>query len=349
MIVLGIDTSCDDTGVALVEDGKTVISNVIASQHQFHGQFGGIVPSLASRRHARTFNVVLEEAMTVACLTYKDVDAIAVSSDQGLALSLTVGVAGAKTLALVTGLPLIGVHHVEGHVYSCIMANDGLDYPFVCLTVAGGHTLILLAHEFGRYELLGHTRDDAAGEAYDKVARRLGLEYPGGPVIDRLAHEGNPRAYRFPRPMLNDGLEFSFSGLKTAVNVCIDELEREGKSFSVADVAASFQEAVVDVLVAKTVTALRDRNVTQLAVAGGVAANKRLRERLGEVENSEQGVKVFFPPLSLCVDNGAMIAGAAYHRLSRGERSGLLLDSRANAPLGEFEVKYRAPGRYGHA
>ena len=346
MIVLGIDTSCDDTGVGIVEDGKTIISNVIASQHKFHDRYGGIVPSLASRRHAKNFNIVLEEALREANLGYKDIDAIAVSSKQGLALSITVGVAGAKTLALVAALPLIGIHHVEGHVYSCVMANEALNYPFVCLTVAGGHTFILLAHEFGRYELLGHTRDDAAGEAYDKVARRLGLEYPGGPVIDRLAQQGNPGAYRFPRPMLNDGLEFSFSGLKTAVNTQIDKMEREGIVFSVEDVAASFQEAVVDVLVAKTLQALKTKNVRHVAVAGGVAANKRLRERLGELQESHDDIEVFVPPLSLCVDNGAMIAGAAYHRLCRGEQSSLKLDSKANTPLGELQVKYRAPGRY---
>ena len=346
MIVLGIDTSCDDTGVGVVEDGTRIITNVIASQHKFHVRYGGIVPSLASRQHARIFNLVLEEAMQESGLAYGDLDAIAVTSKQGLALSLTVGVAGAKTLALATGRPLLGIHHVEGHIYSCLMASDELTYPFLCLTAAGGHTMILLAHEFGRYELLGHTRDDAAGEAYDKVARRLGLGYPGGPLIDRLSQKGNPRAFQLPRPMLNEGLEFSFSGLKTAVNILIDRLERENADFRVEDVASSFQEAVVDVLVAKTLMALRSRGLRKVAVAGGVAANSRLRQRLEELQATTGELHAFFPPLSLCVDNGAMIAGAAYHRLRRGERSTLRLDSVANAPLGELAVKYKAPGRY---
>jgi tRNA N6-adenosine threonylcarbamoyltransferase len=345
MIILGIDTSCDDTGVGIVENGKRIITNVIASQHKFHVRYGGIVPSLASRQHARVFNFVLEEAIRESGLDYSDLDAIAVTSNQGLALSLTVGVAAAKTLALATNRPLLGIHHVEGHIYSCVMANDALTYPFLCLTVAGGHTMILLAHEFGRYELLGHTRDDAAGEAYDKVARRLGLGYPGGPIIDRLSQVGDPSAFRFPRPMINEGFEFSFSGLKTAVNVLIDRLEQERVEFRVEDVAASFQEAVVDVLVGKTLLALRSRGLSQVAVAGGVAANQRLRRCLEELQTAGE-LDVFFPPLTLCVDNGAMIAGAAYHRLNRGEYSTLRLDSVANAPLGELAVRYKPPGRY---
>jgi N6-L-threonylcarbamoyladenine synthase len=347
MIVLGIDTSCDDTGVGIVEDGYRILSNVIASQHRFHERYGGIVPSVASRQHARVFNPILAQALETAGLGFDQIDAVAVTSDQGLALSLTVGVAGAKAIALAADKPLIGIHHVEGHIYSAVMANQGeLDFPFLCLTVAGGHTMLILARAFGEYELLGFTRDDSAGEAYDKIARRLGLEYPGGPVIDRLATEGNPSAFKFPRPMLTPGnLEFSFSGLKTAVNLTIEKLEQTGEPLPVADLAASFQQAVVDVLVAKTLVAAEQTDTRRLALAGGVAANSQLRSALKAVE-ANGDLQVYLPPMSLCVDNGAMIAGAAYHRLVRGEVSTLLLDSRANAPLGSLGVKYRAPGKY---
>lgn len=347
MLVLGIDTSCDDTGVGIVEDGVRVLSNVIASQHTFHERFGGIVPSLASRQHARVFNPILAQAMDTAKLSYSDIDAIAVTSDQGLALSLTVGVAGAKSLAMTLNKPLIGVHHVEGHIYSALMSHPGeLDFPFLCLTVAGGHTMLIVAHAHSDYELLGYTRDDAAGEAYDKIARRLSLPYPGGPVIDRLAANGDPTAYKFPRPMLKPGnLEFSFSGLKTAVNLLIDQLEKSGEEFRVEDIAASFQQAVVDVLVGKTLTAVAQRDISQVALAGGVAANSLLRSTL-QAQAENRGLRIFLPPMSLCVDNGAMIASAGYQHLVRGYSSDLKLDARANAPLGVHGVKYRAPGKY---
>ena len=347
MLVLGIDTSCDDTGVGIVEDGVRILANVIASQHVFHERFGGIVPSVASRQHARIFNPILSQAVETAGISYSEVDAIAVTSDQGLALSLTVGVAGAKALALTLGKPLVGIHHVEGHIYSALMAYPGdLDFPFLCLTVAGGHTMLILARAHGEYKLLGYTRDDAAGEAYDKIARRLGLPYPGGPVIDRLAAEGNPAAFKFPRPMLKPGnLEFSFSGLKTAVNLVLDRLQGEGEQFSVADVAASFQQAVVDVLVAKTLEAAERVNINQIAVAGGVAANSLLRSTLKAAEENG-GPRIFLPSMNLCVDNGAMIASAGYQHLVRGQASDLKLDSRANAPLGSLEAKYRAATKY---
>ena len=301
MIVLGIDTSCDDTGVGLVEDGLGILSNVIASQHSFHERFGGIVPSVASRQHARVFNPVLAEAIETADVDLGKVDAIAVTSDQGLALSLAVGVAGAKSLAMTLGVPLIGIHHVEGHIYSVLMAHAGsLDFPFLCLTAAGGHTMLIVAHSFGEYELLGFTRDDSAGEAYDKVARRLGLPFPGGPVIDRLAASGDPTRYRFPRPMLAPGnLEFSFSGLKTAVNKVIDNLETSGVPWSVEDLAASFQAAVIDVLVAKALDAAKLTGLDKLAVAGGVAANSLLRSRLAEAEAAGVAPRVPAPARAL--------------------------------------------------
>jgi N6-L-threonylcarbamoyladenine synthase len=347
MLVLGIDTSCDDTGVGVVRDGDQVLSNVIASQHDYHARFGGIVPSVASRQHAKIFNVVLAQAVAEAGIDYPDIDAVAVSSDQGLALSLTVGVAGAKALALALDRPLIGIHHVEGHIYAATMAGEGtLGYPFLCLTVAGGHTMLVVARAYGEYELLGHTRDDAAGEAYDKVARRLGLGYPGGPIIEKVAANGDPKAFSFPRPMLgSDNLEFSFSGLKTAVNMTIGDIEASGQPVPVEDIAASFQQAVIDVLATKTLSAARQHGIDAVAVTGGVAANRHLRETLLQAE-AAGGPRVYLPPLSLCVDNGAMVAGAGYERLKRGERSSLLLDARACAPLGSLEVRYRAPGKY---
>jgi N6-L-threonylcarbamoyladenine synthase len=350
MLILGVESSCDDTGVGIVADGTEVRANVLASQHAKHERYGGIVPSLAARQHSRAINVLLEQALEEAAVGFEQIDAVAVASDQGLAPSLAVGVAAAKTLALALDVPLLGVHHVEGHIYSNVMAHPGeLDFPFVCLTVAGGHTMLLHARALGTYELLGGTRDDSAGEAYDKLARRLGLGYPGGPVIDRLAREGDPTAFRFPRPMLDDDtLDFSFSGLKSAVTRQIEELERDGRAdalLPVEDLAASLQAAVVDVLVAKTLTAVERTGVRTVSVAGGVAANSLLRARLEAL--AEQGeIRAFFPPLDLCVDNGAMIAGVAYHLLAEGRRSTLALDYRANAPLGALGVRYRHASKY---
>ena len=347
MIVVGIDSSCDDTGVAIVADGEEIRANILASQHLEHERYGGIVPSLASRQHSRVINRIISQAFERAGLGYADVDAVAVASDQGLAPSLAVGVAAAKSLAMTLGKPLIGVHHVEGHVYSNLMVHrPRLDFPFVCLTVAGGHTMLLLAKELGTYELLGSTRDDAAGEAYDKIGRRMGLGYPGGPMIDRLARSGDPNAFAFPRPMLGRAnMDFSFSGLKSAVTRSIEDLEREGTPLPVEDLAASFQAALADVLVAKTRQAVELTGVLKVSVAGGVAANRSLRERLEQLEG-EDVLEPFFPPLELCVDNGAMIAGVAYHRLMRGERSSLALDYRSNAPLGSLAVKYRHLTKY---
>jgi N6-L-threonylcarbamoyladenine synthase len=347
MLILGVESSCDDTGIGIVADGVEVRANVLASQHAEHERYGGIVPSLAARQHSRAINVLLEQALEQAEVGFGDLDAVAVSSDQGLAPSLAVGVAAAKTVALALDVPLLGVHHVEGHVYSNVMAHpERLAFPFLCLTVAGGHTMLLHAHALGTYELLGSTRDDSAGEAYDKLARRLGLGYPGGPAIDRLARAGNPDAFHFPRPMLDgDALDFSFSGLKSAVTRQIEELERDGAPLPVEDLAASLQAAVVDVLVAKTLTAVERTGVTDVSVAGGVAANSLLRSRL-EALAADGAIEAFFPPLDLCVDNGAMIAGVAYHLLAEGRRSTLALDYRANAPLGTLGVRYRHASKY---
>jgi len=347
MLVLGIDTTCDDTSVGLVESGTRIMSNIIASQHDFHVRYGGIVPSVASRQHVKIINRLLTIAFEEAGVKYTDIDGVAVSSDQGLAPSLAVGVAVAKTFALVSGKPLIGIHHVEGHCYSPVLAfNQQLRYPFICLTVAGGHTMLLLVKAFGVYELLGHCRDDSAGEAYDKIARRLGLGYPGGPILDKLAAKGNPVAYDFPRPLMNSGdLDFSFSGLKSAVNRLVDQLESSGSAIPVEDIAASFQSAVMDVLIHKTVQSIGITGIRTVAIAGGVAANGELRRRLRQLAIDE-ALQVFIPPVDLCIDNGAMIAGAGYFHLAAGKHSSSSLDYRANAPLGELEVKYRHLSKY---
>ncbi len=347
MLILGIDTTCDDTGVGVVEDGVKIHSNVIASQHAAHQRFGGIVPMIAARQHVKSINPILEGAMREAGVTYDDLDAVAVSNDQGLLLSLVVGVAAAKSIALAKNIPLIGIHHLEGHIYSNILEHrDQLELPFICLTVAGGHTLMLEIEAHGRYAMWGHTRDDAAGEAYDKVARRLGLGYPGGPPIDRLSTEGNPQAFPFPRPMLNEKHgEFSFSGLKSSVIRTIDRLEAAGEEIPVADICASFQQAVVDVLVTKTLRLAEARDIPRIGLAGGVAMNRQLRETL-ERESQARGLRTFLPRPHLCIDNGAMVAGAAYFVWRQRGESSLEIDARANAPLGELNLKYKHESKY---
>lgn len=347
MIVLGIDTSCDDSSVALVSDGQIIHSNIIASQHGFHEKYGGIVPTVASRRHCMVINPLIEMALTEAKISLDQVDAVAVSSDQGLAPSLAVGVSAAKALAMAIKRPLVGIHHVEGHIYSNVMAHpEMLRYPFLCATVAGGHTLLILAHAFGDYELLGTCRDDSAGEAYDKVARRLGLGYPGGPIIDELAKNGDPEAFAFPRPLIDsESLEFSFSGLKTSVNRTIEQFESRDDTIPINDLAASFQKAVIDVIVAKTMKAVAQTGVENVAIAGGVAANSLLKDCL-TIEAQRAEIQLFIPPLELCIDNGAMVAGVGFHYLQQGVSSELDLDYRANAPLGIRALKYRALGKY---
>ncbi len=347
MKILGIDSSCDDTAAAVVVDGLSIRSNITASQHGSHAPYGGIVPSVASRKHSELINGIISQALREAGIGYEEVDAVAVTADQGLGPSLAVGVAAAKSLAMVLQVPLVGVHHVEGHIYSNVMAfPDQLTYPFLCVTVAGGHTMILKVIDVFTYDLVGSCRDDSAGEAYDKIARRMGLGYPGGPIIDKLARNGSPTAFSFPRPMLEKGnFDFSFSGLKTAVNRVIDDLESRGKVIPVVDIAASFQEAVIDVVVAKAVAAASDAGLRYIALAGGVAANARLRLKLTQAAQT-CGLTVFIPPISLCTDNGAMIAGFAYHAYGAGRRSDLQLEFRANAPLGQRRVKYKAITKY---
>jgi N6-L-threonylcarbamoyladenine synthase len=339
MLVLGIETSCDETAAALVEDGRKVLSNVIATQFDLLKKYGGVVPEIAARRHTELIGYIIEEALDRAGKTLNDVDGVAVSSKQGLIGCLMVGVAAAKSISYARGIPLIGLHHVEGHIYANRLSHPELPFPHVCLTVSGGHTLVLYVSDPENYEMMGTTLDDAAGEAFDKVAKFLGLLYAdrntgGGRVIDQLSPRGNKKAFNFPRPMIRSkDYDFSFSGLKTAVINMFKDRVASGEKLPLADIAASFQEAVVDVLVSKTLRAAEDRGVSAVSVTGGVSANRRLREAFAE-SGRRKGIQVFFPDLSLCTDNAAMIAAAGYARIMMGERSDLRLNVFPNAPLG---------------
>ena len=334
MLVLGIETSCDETAAALVADGRTILSSAISTQLDLLKKYGGVVPEIAARRHTELIGYVIKEALDTAGKTLDDVEAVAVTSRQGLVGCLMVGVAAAKSISYARGLPLIGVHHIEGHIFANLLSHPDLPFPHVCLTVSGGHNMLLYVSEPCRYELLGATLDDAAGEAFDKVAKFLGLDFPGGPVIDRLSQQGNPEAIKFPRPMISSKTyDFSFSGLKTAVvNMFRDRIAR-GEALPLADIAASFQEAAVDVLAAKTVRAAQEKGAKTIGVTGGVSANSRLRQVFDDT-CKKKGIQVFFPKLSLCTDNAAMIAAAGYARMMSGERSDLRLNVFPNAPLG---------------
>ena len=339
MLVLGIETSCDETAAALVADGATILSNIIATQFDLLKKYGGVVPEIAARRHTESIGYVIKEALDTAGKTLDDVDAVAVSSKQGLIGCLMVGVAAAKSISYARKIPLIGIHHVEGHIYANRLSHPDLPFPHVCLTVSGGHTMILYVNDNSTYELMGTTLDDAAGECFDKIAKFLDIGYAnrntgGGRVIDELSRQGNRKAFNFPRPMLrNRTLDFSFSGLKTSViNMFKDKIAR-GEPLPLADIATSFQEAIVDVLVAKTLRAAEEKGVKAISVTGGVSANSRLRAVFQEICQLKD-IAVFFPPLSLCTDNAAMVAAAGYARMKRGEFSNLRLDVFPNAPIG---------------
>ena len=330
MIVCGIETSCDETGVAVVADG-VVLSNVISSQIDVHARFGGVVPELASRAHVMTITPAIEQALRDA--GGPTLDGVAVTAGPGLAGALMVGVAAAKAMAASLGVPLIGINHLEGHVESAFLQEPTLEPPLIALIVSGGHTMIVEMRAHGTYEILGQTIDDAAGEAFDKIARFLGLGFPGGPVIDELAAKGDPRAYRFPRALAGEAnFDFSFSGLKTAIIRWVREREANGTPFEPADLAASFQEAIVDVLVSKTIRAAQSRDGRSLVIAGGVAANSRLREQV-RARGEAEGLHVVTPSRALCTDNGAMIAAAGLRRLGRGEASSLDLGADPSLPL----------------
>jgi N6-L-threonylcarbamoyladenine synthase len=309
MRILGIETSCDETAAAVVEDGRYVHSSVVSSQVDLHARFGGVVPEVASRAHVELITAVIAEALVEAGVELRELDAVAACHGPGLAGALLVGVSAAKALALTSGLPYVGVNHLEAHLYAAWLEDPTLEPPLATLIVSGGHTMIVIMKGHGRYEVVGQTIDDAAGEAFDKVARHLGLGYPGGPVIDRLARTGDPTAVRFPRAMPGE-LDFSFAGLKTAV---VNHVRRNPGT-PVPDIAASFQEAAVDQLVTKLVAAADDAGAPVLAIGGGVAANSRLREKVAAAAEAS-GRRCFLPPGSLCTDNGAMIAATAWWRL----------------------------------
>jgi N6-L-threonylcarbamoyladenine synthase len=318
--VLGIETSCDETGVAVVEDDH-VLSNVLGTQADLHARFGGVVPEVAARAHVRALTPLLEEALERAGSRFSDLDGVAVTVGPGLVGALLVGIAGAKAVALASGAAFIGVNHLEGHIWANFLEHRPPRPPYVCLVVSGGHTMLVHMPAEDRYEVLGQTVDDAAGEAFDKIARFLGLGFPGGPALDRLARRGDPQAIDFPRAMLDSGdYDFSLSGLKTSVLRHVRREREAGRRIDPADLAASFQEAIVDVQVSKTMAAARDRGVETVLLGGGVVANTRLRERM-QAAGAEAGIDVRFPSTALCTDNGAMIAAAGAARLARGERS----------------------------
>lgn len=334
-LILGIETSCDETSAAVVADGREILSNIIASQVPIHRRYGGVVPEIASRQHVLAVVPVVESALEQASVSLSDLSAVAVTAGPGLVGALLVGLSYAKGLAYGLRLPLVGVNHLEGHIYANWLAHD-VQFPLLCLVVSGGHTDLVYMSDHGRYQLLGQTRDDAAGEAFDKIARALGLPYPGGPEIDRQALSGDPAAFAFPRAMLEPGsLDFSFSGLKSAVLNTIHHHRQLGEPLSIPDVAASFQDAVVDVLVQKTLQAAAQLQVQTIYVAGGVSANRRLRQRLNTAAG-ELGRSVGFPPLDLCTDNAAMIAAAGYFRWRAGAVADLHLNAVPQLPLADW-------------
>ncbi|NPV92564.1 MAG: tRNA (adenosine(37)-N6)-threonylcarbamoyltransferase complex transferase subunit TsaD [Firmicutes bacterium] len=327
MLVLGIETSCDDTAAAIVENGNRIAANRVASQIAIHQVFGGVVPEIASRKHLEFLAPLIEVVLGDAGVGFSDLDAVAVTYGPGLVGPLLVGVSTAKALAYAIDRPLVGVNHLEGHIYANFLETPDLEFPLVALIVSGGHTDLVYMTGHGHYQLLGRTRDDAAGEAFDKVARYLGMGYPGGPLIEKTALGGDRYAIPLPRARLEPGsLDFSFSGLKTAVINHVNRQRQLGYETSLPDLTASFQEAVVEVLVDKTLAAARRLGVERVALAGGVAANSRLREEMA-VKAAENGVAVYCPRVSLCTDNAAMIAAAGYHRWRRGENAPLTLNA----------------------
>lgn len=333
--ILAIESSCDETAAAVVKNGREVLSNVISSQIALHTQYGGVVPEIASRKHIEKINQVIEEALTEANMELEQMDAIGVTYGPGLVGALLVGVAEAKAISYAANIPLVGVHHIEGHVSANYIEHPELEPPFLCLIVSGGHTHLVIVKEYGEYEIVGRTHDDAAGEAYDKVARAIGLGYPGGPKIDKLAKEGNPVAIPFPRAQVEGcPYDFSFSGLKSAVLNYLHHAEQTGEEINRADVAASFQAAVVDVLVDKTIQAAKEFGIDKVALAGGVASNSALRSGM-EAACKKAGKQLFYPSPIFCTDNAAMIGAAAYYDFMRGIRHGLDLNAVPNLKIGQ--------------
>lgn len=334
ILILGLETSCDETSAAVIANGRTILSNIISSQVPLHQKFGGVVPEIASRKHIENVLPVVNQALEAAGVGLSDISAIGVTYGPGLVGALLVGVAAAKALSFGADIPLVGVNHLEGHIFANFLGRPDLIPPFVALVVSGGHTSLVHVKEYNDFELLGQTRDDAAGEAFDKVARVMNLPYPGGPHIDRLAKEGNPQAISFPRALsVRDSFEFSFSGLKSAVLNYLNSVTQKGENFSQADVAASFQAAVVEVLVNKAVQAAKYCNVNQLVLAGGVAANSELKLKLFTA-CSQENISLNYPPPVLCTDNAAMIACRAYYSYKSGQVADLRLNAVPSLKLG---------------
>lgn len=333
--ILAIETSCDETAAAVVRNGREILSNVIYSQIDLHTLYGGVVPEIASRKHIEKINQVMAQALKEAGMELSDLDAVAVTYGPGLVGPLLVGVSTAKAVSFASGLPLIGVHHIEGHISANYIEHHDLEPPFVCLVASGGHSHLVVVKDYGEYEVLGRTRDDAAGEAFDKVARAIGLGYPGGPKIDKVAREGNPDAIAFPRAKVGDSdYDFSFSGLKSAVLNYLNSCQMKGETICQADVAASFQKAVVDVLTEHSMAAVERCGLRKFAIAGGVASNSALRQAL-EKACAEREIAFYRPSPLLCTDNAAMIGAAAYYEYVRGVRHGLDLNAVPGLKLGQ--------------
>lgn len=335
VLILAIESSCDETAASVVKNGREVLSNVISSQIELHKLYGGVVPEIASRKHIEKINQVIDEALSEANVTLDDLDAIGVTYGPGLVGALLVGVAEAKAIAYAKNFPLVGVHHIEGHISANYIENKDLEPPFICLVVSGGHTHLVCVKDYGQYEIIGKTRDDAAGEAFDKVARAIGLGYPGGPKIDKLSKEGNPDAIVFPKAHITDApYDFSFSGVKSAVLNYINGCQMKGETYSCADIAASFQKAVTDVLVDNAMRAVKEYGLSKLAIAGGVASNSTLREAM-KTACDKNGVTFYHPSPIFCTDNAAMIGVAAYYEYISGTRHGWDLNAVPNLKLGE--------------
>lgn len=332
-ITLAIETSCDETSCAVLKGGREVLSNIISSQIEIHRKFGGVVPEVASRKHIETINLIIQQALDEAGIGFHDIDIIGVTQGPGLVGALLVGISSAKAIAYALDKPLIGVNHIEGHVCANYIEHKNLEPPFTCLIVSGGHTYLVQANSYIDYELVGRTRDDAAGEAFDKIARALGLSYPGGPIIDKLAKKGNKSAIDFPRVYLEPkSYDFSFSGLKTAVLNYLNQRSQKGQDIIIEDVAASFQQAVIEVLVEKTIRLAKEKNSDKIVLAGGVAANEGLRNLIQD-RGKEEGIEIFFPPRILCTDNAAMIGSAAYFNYIEGKVSDYHLNVEPNLQL----------------
>lgn len=335
VLILAIESSCDETAAAVVRNGREVLSNIISSQIALHTLYGGVVPEIASRKHIEKCNQVIEEALKQANVSFADITAIGVTYGPGLVGALLVGVSEAKAIAYAARLPLIGIHHIEGHICANFIENKELEPPFICLVVSGGHTHLVVVRDYGVYQIIGKTRDDAAGEAFDKVARAIGLGYPGGPKIDKLAKEGNANAIEFPRAHIEGSpYDFSFSGVKSAVLNHLNICKMKGAEINTADIAASFQASIIEVLVSRAVQAAKEYKLDKIAIAGGVASNSGLREAMKQICQQE-GIAFYYPSPIYCTDNAAMIGVAAYYEYQKGSRHGWDLNAVPNLKLGE--------------